>query len=68
MVGVIDGFRWCILGGNAAIDWRAFGISMAVTAFFLWLSIRKVPRHREELRRPDLKKARPLVANSLSLK
>ena len=41
MVGVIDGFRWCILGGNAAIDWQAFGISMAVTAAFLWLGVRK---------------------------
>ena len=41
MVGVIDGFRWCILGGQSSIDSRAFGISMAVTAFFLWLGIRK---------------------------
>jgi lipopolysaccharide transport system permease protein len=41
MVGVIDGFRWCILGGNVPIDWRAFGISIAVTAFFLWLGIRQ---------------------------
>jgi lipopolysaccharide transport system permease protein len=41
MVGVIDGFRWCLLGGNAAIDWRTFGISFAVTAFFLWFGIRK---------------------------
>ena len=41
MVGVIDGFRWCILGGESAIDWQAFGISMGVTAFFLWLGVRK---------------------------
>ena len=41
MVGVIDGFRWCILGGETPIDWQAFGLSMAVTAFFLWLGIRK---------------------------
>ena len=41
MVGVIDGFRWCILGGKTPIDWQAFGLSMAVTAFFLWLGIRK---------------------------
>ena len=41
MVGIIDGFRWCILGVNAAIDWRAFGMSLAVTVFFLWLEIRK---------------------------
>jgi lipopolysaccharide transport system permease protein len=41
MVGVIDGFRWCILGGESAIDWLAVGISIAVTVFFLWLGIRK---------------------------
>lgn len=41
MVGVIDGFRWCILGGQTPIDWQAFALSMAVTAFFLWLGVRK---------------------------
>jgi lipopolysaccharide transport system permease protein len=41
MVGVIDGFRWCILGGQSAIDWNAFGMSIGVTAFFLWLGVRK---------------------------
>jgi lipopolysaccharide transport system permease protein len=41
MVGVIDGFRWCILGGDSAINWHNFGISIFVTAFFLWLGIRQ---------------------------
>ena len=41
MVGVIDGFRWCLLGGHSPIDWQAFGMSLAVTVFFLWLGIRK---------------------------
>jgi lipopolysaccharide transport system permease protein len=41
MVGVIDSFRWCILGGESAFDPRSFGISMAVTAFFLWLGVRQ---------------------------
>ena len=41
MVGVIDGFRWCILGGESKIDWTAFSLSLAVTAFFLWLGIRQ---------------------------
>ena len=39
MVGVIDGFRWCILGGDSALNWNTFGMSLAVTAFFLWLGI-----------------------------
>jgi lipopolysaccharide transport system permease protein len=41
MVGVIDGFRWCILGGNAVIDWGMFGVSVAVTVLFLWLGVSK---------------------------
>jgi len=41
MVGVIDGFRWCILGGDASIYWPGFGISLAIVALFLYLGIRK---------------------------
>ena len=39
MVGVIDGFRWCILGGVSRIFWPGFALSLAVVAFFLWLGI-----------------------------
>ncbi len=39
MVGVIDGFRWCILGGNSPIYLPGFLLSLAITAFFLWLGI-----------------------------
>lgn len=39
MVGVIDGFRWCILGGESPIYWPGFGLSLAIVAFFLWLGI-----------------------------
>ena len=39
MVGVIDGFRWCILGGNNNINWMGFGLSMSIVVFFLWLGI-----------------------------
>jgi len=35
MVGVIDGFRWAILGGNATIFWPGFALSNALVAFFL---------------------------------
>lgn len=41
MVGVIDGFRWCILGGERAIYWPGFALSLAIVAFFLWLGISK---------------------------
>ncbi|MBP9014340.1 MAG: ABC transporter permease [Smithella sp.] len=39
MVGVIDGFRWCILGGNSPIYLPGFLLSIAIIAFFLWLGI-----------------------------
>ena len=41
MVGVIDGFRWCILGGNSPIYWPGFTLSHALVAFFLWLGVRQ---------------------------
>ncbi|MGC8908870.1 MAG: ABC transporter permease [Desulfomonilaceae bacterium] len=39
MVGVIDGFRWCILGGESPLYWPGFLVSLAIVAFFLWLGI-----------------------------
>lgn len=39
MVGVIDGFRWAILGGESAIHWPGFAVSLAFVAGFLWLGI-----------------------------
>ncbi len=39
MVGVIDGFRWCILGGASPIYWPGFALSLAVVACFLWLGV-----------------------------
>ncbi|MBI4783117.1 MAG: ABC transporter permease [Oscillatoriophycideae cyanobacterium NC_groundwater_1537_Pr4_S-0.65um_50_18] len=36
MVGVIDGFRWAILGGEAQLDWSGFGLSFGlVTLLFI---------------------------------
>ncbi|MCX5823702.1 MAG: ABC transporter permease [Deltaproteobacteria bacterium] len=39
MVGVIDGFRWCILGGNSPIYVPGFLLSLAIITFFLWLGV-----------------------------
>jgi lipopolysaccharide transport system permease protein len=39
MVGVIDGFRWCILRGQSELYRAALLASVAVTAFFLWFGI-----------------------------
>ena len=39
MVGIIDGFRWCIVGGESPVYWPGFILSLAVVGFFLWLGI-----------------------------
>jgi lipopolysaccharide transport system permease protein len=39
MVGVIDGFRWCILGGQSALYWPGLCVSGLVAGFFLWLGV-----------------------------
>ena len=41
LVGVIDGFRWCILGGQAQLNAPSLVTSIGVTLFFLWLGIRQ---------------------------
>ncbi|WP_422035480.1 ABC transporter permease [Reyranella sp.] len=39
MVGVIDGFRWAILGGASPLHLPGFAVSMMVAAGMLWLGI-----------------------------
>lgn len=40
MVGVIDGFRWCLLGGESQIYWPGFAVSLLTVGLFLWWGIR----------------------------
>ena len=44
MVGVIDGFRWCILGSDSPIYWPGFILSWVVIVVFLWLGVRTFRR------------------------
>lgn len=39
MVGVIDGFRWCILGGDSLLYLPGFLLSLVITIFFLLLGV-----------------------------
>ncbi len=39
MVGVIDGFRWCLLGGNSPLYLPGFLLSLIIIAVFLYLGI-----------------------------
>jgi lipopolysaccharide transport system permease protein len=40
MVGVIDGFRWCILGGESKLYVPGFALGLCVSLFFLWMGIK----------------------------
>jgi lipopolysaccharide transport system permease protein len=40
MVGVIDGFRWCILGGKTNIFMPGFLLSVGISLLFLWIGIK----------------------------
>jgi lipopolysaccharide transport system permease protein len=44
MVGVIDGFRWCILGGQSPLYLPGFAVGLAVTALFVWLGVHQFRR------------------------
>lgn len=44
MVGVIDGFRWCILRGQGGIYPMSLTISITVITFFLWFGVRQFRR------------------------
>jgi lipopolysaccharide transport system permease protein len=39
VVGAIDGFRWCVLGGNSPLNLQSFFVSLGVIVLFLWLGI-----------------------------
>lgn len=39
VVGLIDGFRWCVLGSDSALYVPGFLLSLGVVALFLWIGI-----------------------------
>jgi lipopolysaccharide transport system permease protein len=39
LVGVIDGFRWCILRGQSHLYLPGFLLSLTITTLFLWLGV-----------------------------
>jgi lipopolysaccharide transport system permease protein len=41
MVAVIDGFRWCLLGGQSPLYWPGLALGTAVAAFFLWFGLNR---------------------------
>ena len=41
MVGIIDGFRYCVLGRQNDIYWPGANLSLSVIAILLWLGIRQ---------------------------
>jgi lipopolysaccharide transport system permease protein len=49
MVGVIDGFRWCLLGGQNELYLPGLWLSLAVTGFFVWFGIRQFRKMEKSL-------------------
>jgi len=49
MVGVIDGFRWCILNGQSQIYLPGLILSVCVTCFFLWVGISQFRKMEKSL-------------------
>jgi len=41
IVGVIDGFRWCILGGQSQLYVPGLAVSTVVAALLLWIGVRR---------------------------
>ena len=39
VVGVIDGFRWCLLSGGSRLFLPGFAVSLGVVALFLWMGV-----------------------------
>jgi len=39
IVGVIDGFRWCILGGQNTLYWPGFAMSLVMVILLVWTGI-----------------------------
>ena len=39
IVGIVDGFRWCILGGEHVIYWPAFTVSVAGVVLLVWTGL-----------------------------
>lgn len=40
LVGIIDGFRWCLLGDEVQIYWPGVILSVSVTLVTLWVGVR----------------------------
>ena len=51
---VIDGFRWCVLGGEARLYTPGFVLGLGVVALFLWFGIAYFRRTEHSFRRPDM--------------
>lgn len=49
LVGAIDGFRWCILGGQSQINMSNLIVSIVVVAVFLWFGVRYFRRTEKKM-------------------
>ena len=48
MVGMIDGFRWCILGESSHIYWPSFFVGILIIFLLLWIGVKKFRREEKK--------------------
>ena len=66
MVGVIDGFRWCILGGQSPLYLPGLASEPCRHRLFSVVRHSPVQKNRKELRGPDLMSEPAITVESLS--
>ena len=64
VVGVIDGFRWCLLGGESQLYMPGFLMSIGVAAMFLWVGVVHFRRTERRFRGSALKVAQDVVIHA----
>ena len=66
MVGVIDGFRWALLGGESVLYWPGFLTSILLTAIFFIAGLLYFRKTETSVRGRDLRTRRSAVRDQKS--
>jgi lipopolysaccharide transport system permease protein len=49
VVGIIEGFRWCVLGGSRPLDWGSVSTSAVVIVLMLWFGLSRFRKNEADL-------------------
>ena len=48
MVGVIDGFRWCLLGGQSELHLPGLALGICIAGFLVWFGVRRFQKMEKD--------------------